>query len=266
MFPYFVIFGKVITTYLIVSLIGVFVSGIFACYIARKRGYDDNDVIVVLLFASIGVIIGGHILYGFTNINLLPNILNADGFSDFLEKVNQVFGGSVFYGGLIGGIITGGITIRAKKLNLKAYSDMLAPAIPLFHSIARVGCFLSGCCYGIESSFGITFHGNELVPEVNDVSRFPVQLMEAIFNLTLFFVLYKLYKKSLGNKSLQGKILPLYLILYSVIRFFDEFLRGDEIRGFVFGISTSQFISILLFVISISILLYSIFNKKQKSS
>lgn len=44
--------GKTITIYPIMALIGVFVSGIFACKQAVKRGLDDNDMICVLLFAQ----------------------------------------------------------------------------------------------------------------------------------------------------------------------------------------------------------------------
>lgn len=255
MYPIVSFFGKTITTYFIFSLIGIFVAGTFACKLSKKRGEDDNETIIVMLFASIGAILGGHILYGITNFSLLPILLTAESFSQFLEYIVSIFGGSVFYGGLIGAIISAFITIRFRKLPLNIYSDILATIIPLFHCFGRVGCFLGGCCYGIESHFGFTAHGNMLVPEVNDVSRFPVQLLEAFFNLLLFFVLLYIYNKSLSNKKFQGKILFIYLISYSIIRFCDEFLRGDKIRGFIFGLSTSQFISVWIFFISVSCLI-----------
>lgn len=264
MFPFIDIFGKTITTYLLMALIGAFVAGIFVCRLAKKRGENDNEAIIVMLFAAIGIFLGGHILYGITNIKHIPLIFKAENFSQFLEYVSSVFGGSVFYGGLIGAIIAACITIRVRKLTLSVYADMLATAIPLFHSFARVGCFLGGCCYGVESEFGFTAHGNTLVPAVNDVSRFPVQLLEALLNLILFLVLYLAYKRSLSNKVLKGKLIFIYLISYSVIRFLDEFLRGDEIRGFVFGLSTSQFISVLIFAISIVTLVF-IKLKKDRS-
>lgn len=250
MYPYFEFFGRTITTYFLMALVGMFVAGIFACALARKRGYDDNDVIVVLLFSAIGVLLGGHLLYGLTNWKLIPLLFTAESFSQFIEFAGAIFGGSVFYGGLFGAIIAASITIRVKKLDYTVYADMLAPAIPLFHCFARIGCFLGGCCYGIESSIGFTATGNTLVPTLNDVCRFPVQLLEAGLNLVLFLILYWLYRKSLTCRPLQGKLLLCYLMSYSVIRFFDEFLRGDAIRGFVLGMSTSQFISILLFLVS----------------
>lgn len=251
-----------ITTYFLMALMGAFAAGIYACHSAGKRGLDDNDMIVVLLFSAIGVLLGGHILYALTNIHLLPALFTASSFSEFIANAQAFFGGSVFYGGLFGAIAAASITIRVKKLDYAVYSDILAPVIPLFHFFARIGCFLGGCCYGVECEFGVTVTGNTLVPDVNGVPRFPVQLLEAAMNLLLFFMLRAVYKKMLVKKQLQGKLLLVYLISYSVIRFFDEFLRGDEIRGFLLGVSTSQFISIILFCVCAAILLIQHMREK----
>lgn len=263
MFPSFILFGKEIGMYAVMAIIGLFAAGIFMCYLTRKRGLDDNDTIIILLFAAIGVLVGGHILYGITNIKLIPLIFKAASFKEFISNVGYVFGGAVFYGGLFGGLAVGFLVLKIKKLNMPVFSDMAAVIIPLFHSFARVGCFLGGCCYGIESEFGFTAHGNHLVPDLNDVSRFPVQLLEAVLNLLLFLLLYFIYKRSLKCEFLKGKILLIYLFLYSIIRFCDEFLRGDKIRGFIFGISTSQFISVILFVISATALTVSLIRNKK---
>lgn len=258
MFPYIKLFGKVITLYTIMSIVGIFTAGIFMCRLTRKRGLNDNDSIILLLFSAIGVFLGGHILYGITNIGLIPQIFAAESLREFINAVVTVFGGSVFYGGLLGGLIAGCITIKIKKMNLSVFSDMAAVIIPLFHAFARVGCFLSGCCYGVESKFGFTVYNNPLVESINGVSRFPVQLLEAFCNILLFLGLYMLYKKSLTCAALKGKLMLIYLSIYSVIRFFDEFLRGDEIRGFIFSLSTSQFISIIIFTVSVILLFFKL--------
>ena len=87
--------------------------------------------------------------------------------------------------------------------------------------------------------------------------RFPVQLLEAAFELILFIVLAILYYKNI----LKGRLILLYLITYSSGRFVFEFLRADNIRGFIFGISTSQAISIVIFFVS---LIAFIIIKKNK--
>lgn len=249
MFPLINLFGRELSTYGIVSLIGILISGLFVCKTAKKRGHDDNDFIVFLLICSIGVFVGGHIIYGVTNVNLLIEWLThwskyTSTFDEFLANVALVFGGSVFYGGLLGGMAAGIIYGRVKKLDMNEYSDICAPMVPLFHCFGRIGCFLGGCCYGIESKFGFTVYNNQLNPSINNVQRFPVQLLEAALNIILFLFLVHLLKKP----KFKGKIFAIYILIYAVIRFFDEFLRGDAYRGFIFGMSTSQIISIMLFI------------------
>lgn len=258
MFPYITIFGRIFTLYMLLSLIGGFAAGIFMCRLTKKRGLDDNDTIVLLLISSIGVLLGGHLLYGITNIKYISAVFTAKGLKAFINNITVIFGGSVFYGGLFGGLAVGYTYLRAKRLPIDVFSDMAAVVIPLFHAFARVGCFLSGCCYGKKSRFGFTAHGNTLVPELNGVKRFPVQLLEALCCLVIFTLLYLLYKKSLQSVIIRGKLMYIYLILYSAVRFFDEFLRGDEIRGSIWGISTSQIISIIVFAVSPPLLIASL--------
>lgn len=250
MYPYITIFGKDYGTYGLMALCGALIAGTFMCYLTRKRGLNDNESIILLLFTSVGVLIGGTLLYGITNLHKIGAVFSSTDFSSFIQNLLAIFGGSVFYGGLLGGIAAALITIRARKLSLPIFADMLAVCIPLFHAFARVGCFLGGCCYGIESKFGFTAHNNPFVPAINGVSRFPVQLLEAALNLVIFILLLVLYKKTLRGSHLHGQLIFVYLVLYAVMRFFNEFLRGDDIRGFVFGLSTSQFISCILFAVS----------------
>lgn len=262
MLPNLIIFGREISTYMLCVLAGVFTAGIYVCRTAKKRGHDNNDYIVFMLISAIGVFIGGHIMYGITNIPFVIEVINnwsalITSFWSVIKLFSIVFGGSVFYGGLLGGMAVGIIYGRKKKLDLSEYSDICAPMVPLFHFFGRIGCFLGGCCYGIESPFGFTVHGNELVPTINDVQRFPVQLFEAGLNLALFFVLAHLLKKN----KFKGGLFAIYLVIYSIIRFFDEFLRGDSYRGFLFGLSTSQIISIFIFIGAVIFLIVR--NKKK---
>ncbi len=267
MFPIIKFLGRTFGTYAIIATAAAIFIGFLLCKKVRRQKLDDNDAILFLLIVAGGVFLGGHILYGITNIRFLPKVFQAESFLQGLKNFAVVFGGMVFYGGLFGGLAAGAIAIKFKKLNGVIYVDAMAPLIPLFHAFARIGCFLGGCCYGIESEFGIIIRGNPLVPELNDVRRFPVQLLESVCCFALFFLLEWLYKRLWekpgkieggGAKTekiewLRGKLILVYTSLYSIIRFFDEFLRGDKIRGFLFGglLSTSQFISILLFTVSL---------------
>ncbi len=138
MIPSFSFLGKTFAIYPVLALIGIFVSGIYACRTAKKRGYDDNDMIVFLLISGIGVLLGMHLLYGVTNLPLLQKLLHTPGvissWKDFLDVVVSIFGGSVFYGGLLGGIAAGYLYGKNRKLDLSAYDRAGGSALPCFRA------------------------------------------------------------------------------------------------------------------------------------
>ena len=245
MFPFFTIAGRVIGMYQIAMLLGIFSVGIYVCRLCTKNGYDDSDGINFLLLSSIGVFVGGRVLYSLINyqivLQVIKNISNIDSLKKLISAVYLIWGGNIFYGGLLGGILAAIIIIK-KKPQYKYLLDFAAPAIPLFHFFGRIGCFFAGCCFGIESSFGLTFH-RSIAEEANGVNRFPVQLLEAFINLIIFFILDIFRRKNL----FKDNIIYFYLLFYSISRFFIEFLRGDVYRGFFFNLSTSQIISIIIF-------------------
>jgi phosphatidylglycerol:prolipoprotein diacylglycerol transferase len=233
--------------YAIMALFGVFASGIYVTQICGKNGKDTNEGIIFLLIISAGMFFGSHILYAIVNYRILIAVINnihkINSFPAFLNAAVFIVGGSVFYGGLLGGLLTAKIIVL-KKPHYEYLFDIATPAIPLFHCFGRIGCFLGGCCYGLESKFGVTFR-RSLAEEANGVNRFPVQLLEALICLLLFLILDYLRKKGF----FKSHLIYLYLFFYSVVRFFIEFVRGDEYRGFFFGLSTSQIVSIAIFCV-----------------
>lgn len=263
MIPNFEFLGKTFSAYMFLALAGVLAALWFTYALARKKGLDEIHMLYMILFAFVGAVLGGHILYAVTRIDyvlyLTKHIDIINSFDDIFKSIQYIFGGSVFYGGLIGALIAGFIYMKKNRLESGNYSDVACLAIPLFHTFGRVGCFLSGCCYGIQWEYGFTYRYS-VARGANGVPRFPVQIVEASLNLILFIVMYKLYKSGM----LKSRLLAFYLLVYSVYRFILEFFRGDGYRGFIFGLSTSQIISILIFTGVIIILLcIKIKTKKQ---
>lgn len=256
MIPNIEIGGRTFSAYLILVLIGIFVAGPFCI---RKVDEDDRiEYLTVLLWTAPGVLIGGHLLYGITNIKFLINsIVNWSGFAN----IWNAFGGSVFYGGMLGGIASACIYTKIKKINIKKYIGPSAMFIPLFHVFGRIGCFLSGCCFGVESEIGFIYHHSP-IDMANGVRRFPIQLVEAFGNLLIFLMLWYIFKKYI---HLHPKMIHIYFTAYSVMRFTLEFFRGDFYRGFLFGLSTSQIISIIIFICGATgIILYFMKYLKEK--
>lgn len=256
MYPYFNIFGRLIGSYALCATIGFLVCGLLAWRLGKRKNIVFEDLLLAMVAMVVGLLAGGHILYGITNIGGIIDVLSKAsdfGFVGTLKNLVPMFSGSVFYGGFIGGTIAILIYTKfSKSIGRSDLIDIWAVLTPLFHFFGRLGCFFGGCCYGIESHFGFTVNGNTLVPDINGVKRFPVALLEAAFNLAIFFILLYLTNR---HKA-EGKRLFIYMLLYSPVRFSVEFLRGDEIRGFLFGLSTSQWISIALFIVGLTALIF----------
>ena len=189
----------------------------------------------MVLFAKLfGFLSGIYRDIGLGNSITLEGILNT---------------GIVFYGGLIGLLISYYICTKVSKQD-KRILDIVAVCIPLFHSITRVGCFVGGCCFGIEihSHFAINYT-TTVFDEVTTTYRVPTQLIEAVFNICLFVYLLFLFSR---NNWKEKNILRRYLLIYSIGRFIIEFWRGDLVRGVILGVSFSQVISILIWIYLLS--------------
>ena len=130
-------------------------------------------------------------------------------------------------------------------------SDIILCLLPLGQSIGRIGCFFNGCCYGREYD-GIL----SVKYIINGVEKriVPTWFIESFFCFALFLFLFRCIPF-----RIKGLTTSLYMMFYSLFRFIIEFFRGDDIRGIYFGISVSQYISILLFIFGIII-----FNIKIK--
>ena len=186
-------------------------------------------------------------------ISYLPTV----GFS-FENFFHYIFnGGIVFYGGLFGLAI--GIIIVSRFLHndSKFILDYFSPSFPLFHSIARIGCLLGGCCYGIPWHWGVT------MAESPDVVRFPVQIAESLCCFGIFVFLTIRAKR---RENYEGSF-RLYLFLYACCRFILEFFRGDIDRGiWVWGLSTSQIISLIIIVVIILRVVFSKATRTQQNA
>lgn len=228
--------------------------GFIAAYLMtefRARKYRMNTDIVFTLFISSVVfgLLGAKVLYYLT---ILDRVIKDPGV--ILDEME----GFVVYGGIIGGVLAGYVVCRIKKEKFWQYFDLIAPAIALAQGFGRIGCLLAGCCYGKEtdSPLSITFHTSDFAP--NDVALIPTQIYSSILDFLNCIVLCLIARYAKKERTVSG----CYLIFYSTGRFILEFFRGDLERGRVGVLSTSQFISIFIFVIGAAIL----FTGKKKTS
>lgn len=229
MYPYFHI---ILPSYSLLAFIGGFFSLIFIYLRLEKFEIDFDIFLKMFIFCVIGGFIGSKVLFVITHIPWL-----IENFTLYNLMILFLQGGFVYYGGLFGVLISIIICTRRNIDLRKRIFRMIAPAIPLFHCFGRIGCFLAGCCYGIELKVNISLFGFLLL------DKLPVQLIEASFEFIMFIVLLIIINK---NNIING--VTEYLIAYGIFRFMIEFFRGDNIRGIFCGLSTSQWISAIIII------------------
>lgn len=252
--PTFSLFGNDVPYYGVLFLGGLFVAALVAVVLCRKRAVERFDMVCAEVYAGIGGIIGAKLLFLLVSIPLIIKYK-----PDFLSLVK---GGFVFYGGAIGG--AAGLLIYCRQFHLPAvdYFDLAALVVPLGHAFGRVGCFFSGCCYGMAyDGFGsYTYYEALDVNTPLGVPLLPVQLIEAACLLLLFCVQLTLF---LRNPERKWRPTVVYLTVYPVLRFILEFFRGDSVRGGFLGLSTSQWISLLLLLGTAALVLV---RKRKKTT
>ena len=256
MLPYIHLFGVDIPMYSALAITGAVFLTFFCvlqCRFPRKAppAVKPYDIFYMLLYAFIGAISGAKLLYLLTSVKVywIPQLDFAENMKYWLALIAG--GGLVFYGGLVGALLGALRYVLHFKAPVSAMLDLGFAGVPLFHALGRIGCFMAGCCYGTEyhGAFAVTFPESNIGNAPPGEELLPVQLIEAALNLVLWAVLFVLYRRTTRRWLVSG----LYLTCYGVMRFILEFFRGDIIRGSIFSLSTSQFISI--FIVAAGVLL-----------
>ena len=218
---------------------------------ARKAGVDPARVMDLGIYLIIAALVGAKLMLIAVDWNYFR--------SQPRELLSLVRAGGVFYGGLIAAVAVGLWLVRRYKLPVWTTADLMAPGIALGHVVGRFGCLLAGCCYGrpTEVPWAITFTDPLAAQNVGTplgIPLHPTQLYDAGAELLILGVLLFTERK---GKPFAGRTFWLYLLLYGISRFIIEFYRGDPNRGTVVaGLSTSQFVSLLLVPGSLLMLAY----------
>jgi phosphatidylglycerol:prolipoprotein diacylglycerol transferase len=249
-------FPRVFTTpYFVLHTFGVFLA---AAYLAalwwlmrgvRREGLNAERAAGLGMWVVIGAILGAKALMV---LRSLPDYLANP---PDLWSLATIQSAGDFYGGFIGALMAAAIFfIRNPGIPRWQIADLCGPAIALGQGIGRIGCFMAGDDYGSPTSlpWAVAFthpDAAEIGGAPLGVPLHPVQLYESILCFGLFFFLVWLTRR----KRFEGEIILAYSVLYAIVRFLLEFLRGDADRGFIFGgiLSTSQAIAVVIVVICI---------------
>lgn len=186
---------------------------------ARKHGIDSVRVLDLGLVVLVASLVGSRLLYVLTHLAEYQN--------DNIGVFRVWEGGLSFYGGLAAGVVFGMLYLRRKGLPVLKVTDLVTPQIALGIAIARVGCFLNGCCFGKESSlpWAVTFPPDCQAGWVlAGKSLHPTQVYSSLANVAIFVLLRRLG----GRGYAHGMVFAAFLVLYGSWRFCVDYLRYYE--------------------------------------
>lgn len=235
--PVFTLFGISFASYGVTCSIGVLFALVFSLIRVRRMHLSASYAFVLFVFALSLGLAGAfftHMIVSYSPAEIVSMLKRGAFFREYSP-------GFVYYGGFIFGFSGAYLVSRMLRFRLMDYAPAMLPSLPLAHAFGRIGCFLAGCCYGIESKFGFPYPPGSSAPAY--VSLFPVQLLESIL-LIVVCVFLCLYVKKGGKR-----VLSMYVYLYAPVRFFLEFLRGDMHRGIFLSLSTAQWTSLFLLIL-----------------
>ncbi len=237
----FQVFSFEIRWYSLAYVFGI----IFGWTYCKKKLIKDQKLLNLfddlITYLIIGIIVGGRLGYVIF-YNLEYYLKNS---SEILMIWN---GGMSFHGGLIGIIFVTVIFGKKHKIDSYILLDLIALVAPIGIFLGRIANFINSELYGRETDiiWSVKFVA------IDNVSRHPSQIYEAIFEgLVLFFVLNYFAKKDNFNKP--GLISCLFIILYSLFRFILEFFRAPDAQvGYlVFQLTLGQVFSIVFFFLGL---------------
>ena len=210
----------------------VAIAFLFGIYIAKleaiRKKINPDLAYDFSFYILVGSLISARIYYilffdlkGFLNDPL------------YIFKVWQ--GGLSIHGGIFGGIATGLIFSRIRKVSFWVLADLIAPSIILGQAIGRIGCFLNGCCSGtsIKPFCGISSH--------------PTQIYEFVLDFTGFLLLWGLRKKI----KFEGGLFLLYLMMYAAIRIIVSQFRADNFYLLGTNLTLAGLTSVIIFTAAI---------------
>lgn len=241
MYPEIEIFGHSIPTYGLMAAAGMICGLLFVFFYARRWKIDGENAVYIYAGGLLGCGVGAKVLYLILSIGQIISDVKEYGIA--LAFRAHVMGGLVFYGGLLGAIAGAAIVARFLKYDIREYYPALVPGIAVMAGFGRIGCVLTGCCYGAhtDSPFHVIYPEGGTAPA--GVPLVPVQLYEALYEFLLVVVLMLIVRFA---PALRVKLLSIYCALYAVFRFILEFWRADEVRGIWGPFSTSQWISLAI--------------------
>ncbi|ANK37968.1 prolipoprotein diacylglyceryl transferase [Staphylococcus equorum] len=232
--------------YGIIIAVGILLGYFIAQEGVKRIGFDTDTLVDIIFWSAI---------FGFIMARLYFVVFQWPYYIQNPIEIPMIWhGGIAIHGGLIGGFVTGIIICKQKNINPFQIGDVIAPSMILGQGIGRWGNFMNHEAHGGPVSR--TFLENLHIPDfiinnmyINGKYYQPTFLYESIWDI-LGFVILILLRKHLRI----GDTFCLYLIWYSIGRFFVEGMRTDSLM-LTSDIRVAQLMSIILIIVGIVIMI-----------
>jgi phosphatidylglycerol:prolipoprotein diacylglycerol transferase len=223
---------------------------------ARRRGLLPDIIWDCLPWALIGGIIGARLWHVFTPPQSMVDMgITTEYYLQHpLDLIAVWKGGLGIPGAVIGGVVSVWMFAQRRKMSLLLIIDMIAPGLAFAQAVGRWGNFVNQELYGSPTGlpWGIFIEPKFRIPGYESISNYhPLFLYESIWNLLNMALLLWMGRRFVRQLK-SGDIFLVYLVFYSIGRFFLEFLRLDpsNIAGVNFNqslMAVTALVSALIF-------------------
>ena len=221
--------------YSLAYILGIVIGWILCKKIFIRKSEISEKFDDYITYLIIGIILGGRLGY-----------IIFYNFSYYSENILDIFkiwqGGMSFHGGLLGVIASSYIFAKKNNQNIFSYLDQVSLVAPIGIFFGRLANFINSELYGTTTDVPWSV----IFIKVDNLSRHPSQLYEAILEgIILFLILIYFINKNYLKKP--GLISGLFLIYYSLFRFFVEFFRvpDEQIGYLILNLTMGQIISLI---------------------
>ncbi len=241
----------------VLSLSIILATGV-AYFLVKQDGRYHKHIPDMGIYCGLAGIVGARLWDVF--------FFDWDYYSNHLTELFNVWqGGMAIQGGVLLGVIVGVIYTRIYKIDTLALMDITAPAIILGQALGRCANLLNGDAFGAPtgSSFGILYPATTLAYHTYGAQPlWPAEIWEGQLDMAIFAVLliYRSFKHG------KGQAFALYVMLYSIARFFLEYLRGDYTELVLGVFKSAQVTALLGFSIAFIAWLYLGWREKRKTA
>jgi phosphatidylglycerol---prolipoprotein diacylglyceryl transferase len=211
--------GHPVTTYALFVTLGL-VAAVVLYYFNVRKHEVGHDGLYIALAAAVGGILGAKLPIWVANAGAIVSG----------RDLSSLLSGRTIVGGIIGGAIA--VYLTKKRLGItRRLGNYLVPSLCLGIAVGRIGCLLTGCCYGVATRlpWGVDFG--------DGIARHPTQLYEALFMLG-FFAFAQITK----DRFAPGDLFKAFMVVYFAWRFLVEFIRVNPSAAF--GLTYYQIVAL----------------------